>query len=108
MIVGVGPVLVVIVRFAIAPEMIERFVGLVTDNARLSRLLEPGCQRFDVLRPADGSSQIVLYELYASTEDFDDHLARPHFIAFDTATRSMVIEKRVERFEMVDPALSQR
>jgi len=96
--------LVIIVRFTILPDMIDAFVNLVMENASLSKTLERGCQRFDVLRPDDGAAQIVLYELYDSADDFQDHLTRPHFAAFDTATQSMVIEKRVERFEMVDPA----
>ena len=92
--------LAIIVRFKILPEKIEGFADLVKENARLSKALEPGCKRFDVLRPNDGTSQIVLYELYQSSEDFQDHLVRPHFVAFDEATRSMVIDKRVERFEL--------
>jgi (4S)-4-hydroxy-5-phosphonooxypentane-2,3-dione isomerase len=94
--------LAIIVRFTIVPEMMDCFVDLVRENARLSVSVEPGCERFDVLVPRDRKAEIVLYELYNSTEQFNDHLSRPHYLTFDAATRSMVVEKRVERFELAN------
>ena len=98
---AVDGVLAIIVRFTIAPESIDRFLALVSDNARLSKQLEPGCQRFDVLRPETGASLVVLYELYRTAEDFADHLTRPHYLEFDAATRAMVSDKKIERLGLL-------
>ena len=45
-----------------------------------------------------GQPDVLLYEIYTDRAAFDAHLASPHFLAFDTATRDIVTKKTVGEF----------
>src|SRR5262245_61337226 len=87
------------VAFELEEGAFDTFFRLVKENAAQSVKLEPGCIRFDVLVPlaAPGSS-VLLYEIYATREDFTRHLSMPHYLSFDEATRAMVLSKTVANF----------
>lgn len=93
----------VIVSFDVAAGDFAYFSEMVRENARLTVANEEGCLRFDVLTSSRSQSRVVLYELYRSEEDFEAHLAMPHFIEFDAASRGMVKDKAVERFRCEAP-----
>jgi quinol monooxygenase YgiN len=87
------------VAFELKPGERDRFLELVRANAAASLRDEPGCLRFDVLIPlAQGRAEVFLYEVYANRVAFDAHLASPHFLQFDTATRDMVAAKTIAEF----------
>jgi len=83
------------VRFEVDPADFAGFLAEVTENARFSVAIEPGCLRFDVLVPEAGAGPVLLYEIYATAEDFDLHLAADHYLRFDAATKAMVRGKTV-------------
>lgn len=89
------------VRFVLRPGALPAFLPLVEANAATSVREEPGCLRFDVCTPEAGGpgdgDEVFLYELYEDAAAFDAHLATPHFLAFDAATRDLVADKRVAR-----------
>ena len=95
------------VAFAVRPDCRLPFLKLVSENAAASLRLEAGCLRFDVLVPlAGGDPDILLYEVYADRAAFKAHLASPHFLSFDAATRDMVVGKTIAEFSLLAPALS--
>lgn len=88
---------VVIVFFQVRPEFRDPFREAVLANAAASLRDEPGCVTFDVCEDAAG--EFFLYELYTSARAFDEHLAMPHFKAFDAQCREWVVSRRVQRYE---------
>lgn len=86
---------VVVVEFEVRAEARERFLALVRDNAATSHRDEPGCRQFDVCLDPQSPTTVFLYELYDDRAAFDRHLTLPHFRAFDAATGSLVLSKRV-------------
>jgi autoinducer 2-degrading protein len=78
----------VFVSFRIKPEYWALFVTAVLANASQDA----------------GASEILLYEVYTDAAAFEQHLAAPHFLAFDAAASDWVVEKRVRRLERIDPA----
>lgn len=94
------------VTFEIDNERFEVFLPLMHENAQASVREEPGCLRFDVLLPIEDSARrtVFLYEVYESRAAFDAHLASPHFLSFDEATRDMIIAKSVTIFEAFENA----
>lgn len=84
------------------------FLRHVGDNAGASVRDEPGCRRFDVLVPEsetqDGTSRVVLYELYDSPECFDAHLRTPHYQVFEEATKGLVSGRSVRRLGLNEHA----
>jgi len=85
----------IIVEFVVKPGAMAAFLPLMLDNARASLEHEPGCERFDVLRPQDEDDRILLYEIYDDRAAFEAHCTAEHFTAFDRATREMVARKTV-------------
>ena len=78
----------------------DAFSNAIEPNAAASRK-EPGCHRFDVCYADDGK-KIFLYELYDDEAAFKAHLATPHFATFADAIKSIVSNKRLERFQLSD------
>jgi len=88
---------VIAVTFVLHPGVMEKFMPLMLDNAQKSRTLEPGCDRFDVCAAAGDTERVFLYEIYKDEAAFAAHLKAPHFLEFDTATRAMIKERKVDK-----------
>jgi (4S)-4-hydroxy-5-phosphonooxypentane-2,3-dione isomerase len=96
---------IVTVLFKIHPAHYSEFVIAIKDNAQASLSAEPGCHQFDVCEGSDAQKpEIFLYEVYASKEAFQAHLAMPHFAQFNTLTAPWVADKTVAVFERILPS----
>jgi quinol monooxygenase YgiN len=94
----------ILVRFRIADGNMATFMPLMIENAEASRREEPGCERFDVLRPGDEKDCILLYEIYRDRAAFDEHCASAHFKHFDAATKNLIAEKQVTVLDLLAEA----
>ena len=95
--------LAVIVQFHLRPAFMDAFTAAIVDNARASRLSEPGCRQFDVCRDPAAPQLFFLYELYDDEEAFQVHLATSHFKAMDELTAAWVERKTVWRYQRISP-----
>ncbi|HEY1325361.1 MAG TPA: putative quinol monooxygenase [Casimicrobiaceae bacterium] len=92
---------VVWVELTVRPAAMTRFAELVRANAAASLRDEPGCRRFDVLRPTtDDVGAIALYEIYDSEAAFAAHMQTVHYRAFAEATADMTQHKVVRTFHL--------
>ena len=98
--------LVVHVELEIDPKLLDAFLSLITENARLSLACEPGCHQFDVTQDPHAPHKITLYELYADSIAFDIHKQTLHYLAFDSATEGMIISKTVRLLNRIFPSLT--
>jgi quinol monooxygenase YgiN len=96
--------LVVLVEFRLHPGKAAAFWPVVMANARASVRDEPGCRRFDVLTPEQGSDPdtVWLYEIYDDAAAFAAHLASPHFKIFAAASEPLIATRRVLRLDLVE------
>ena len=92
--------LVLVVEMRIRSGKTEEFMPFVLENARRSVADEPGCRRFDVLLPAEGTDRVVLYEIYDGENAYDAHRTTDHYIEFKAATRDLLAEAIVQRFSL--------
>jgi quinol monooxygenase YgiN len=90
---------IVTVNFQIQPGQIDLFMERMQANAAESLKIEAHCLQFDVCVSKADPSHVFLYEVYRSSQDFDDHLKMPHFLGFNAQTASQVINKTVAFFE---------
>jgi (4S)-4-hydroxy-5-phosphonooxypentane-2,3-dione isomerase len=96
---------IVAVVFNIHAAHYRAFIDAVVGNARTSVEAEAGCHQFDVCEaPGANAHQVFLYEVYGSPEDFQAHLATPHYLQFNALTAPWVIDKKVNLFERISPA----
>ena len=89
---------VVVVTFQIKPGMMDSFLPATWSNAATSLARESGCHRFDVCTDPNRPDEVFLYEIYASPEAFEAHLASDHFTGFDRLARPMVAGKDVRTY----------
>ncbi|WP_299920836.1 putative quinol monooxygenase [uncultured Pelagimonas sp.] len=81
---------VVTVTIQVKPGQMAAFLPKMTENARLSRETEVGCQQFDICRDGD---TVFLYEVYDDRAAFDAHLATTHFQTFMGQVDAMLVDK---------------
>jgi (4S)-4-hydroxy-5-phosphonooxypentane-2,3-dione isomerase len=90
---------VITVEFVVQREHVARFAELLFDNARTSLSAEAGCRVFDVCTWAQDDTRFFLYEVYDDAAAFEQHLASPHFKAFDAEVRPWVATKAVQALD---------
>ena len=95
---------VVLVRFTLEPGVRAEFEALVKHNATASVRDEPGCRRFDVLTPRDGTDEVVLYEIYDDRDAFEAHRRMPHYLAFKEATEGLVRSLHIDELDLSENA----
>lgn len=95
---------VILAEFEILPGHAATFIRHARANAAASVRDEPGCRRFDVLLPEDAAERIALYEIYRDRAAFEAHVSTPHFAAFDAATKPLVRNRLMRRFDLHEHA----
>jgi autoinducer 2-degrading protein len=81
----------VIVSLRVKPDLVDRFLEVMGENARASRRDEPGCLRFDVHRDNDDPNHFLLYELYADERAFTEaHRGAPHYQRWRAASAELL------------------
>jgi quinol monooxygenase YgiN len=86
---------VVIADFQVKPGRLEEFVEIAKVDAAASVANEPGCQRFDVNTPHDGSDRVNLHEIYENESAFNTHLETPHLKAFREGIAALVADRNI-------------
>jgi (4S)-4-hydroxy-5-phosphonooxypentane-2,3-dione isomerase len=91
-----------IVEFELQPGAAESFDRLLRPHAEASLKTEPGCRRFEILRPIreDGTledDRRVLFELYADDAAYRAHIATPRLAEVRKAYEPLVRNKRAVR-----------
>jgi autoinducer 2-degrading protein len=71
---------VVCVTVHVTSEHVQPFIQATLENARQSRLSEPGNVRFDVLQAESDPARFFLYEVYREKDDFARHQQTPHYL----------------------------
>lgn len=98
---------VIWVDFEINPDQLEVFEGLLRENVKATLANEPGCRRFDVLKPESSPSSISLYEIYDDEAAFRVHLESNHYRSFATAAAPIILAKSVRSFHLQQHAASE-
>ncbi len=89
-----------IVDFEIKPETADKFLGLITENARCSVADEPGCQVFDVLKVREQPDRVMLYEIYDNEAAFQAHIKMAHVTSFFAAAKDMIVKQTAYRLDL--------
>ena len=98
----------IIVEFKLKPGQQEPFEELIRAHAKASLEQEPGCMRFDVLRPfeKDGSPVhdcIWLAELYKDEAAVKEHEATERLAVLGEKVGPMVLSRRLVYGSVIAP-----
>lgn len=69
-----------IVTIETPPDLVDKFIALITEAAEAARTLEPGCRRFEVSQWSDRPNVFTLAELYDDYAALEAHRLTPHFL----------------------------
>lgn len=95
--------LVNLVRVRVQPEVRERLMPAMLENARQS-VLEDTCYQFDVIQSRDDENEFVFYEVYKNEEALATHRETPHFLAYFDLIQEL--GDRVERTPLLYEIIS--
>ena len=92
--------LTIIVEFETLDGCEEQFTALIRDHARRTLNEEPGCLRFEVIKPIerDGTpipNRVMVNELYAHEAALTAHEANPRMPGLQAATRPLLKSRRL-------------
>ncbi len=101
------PRITVIVDYEINDGSAEAFETVIRDHARRTLIEEPGCIRFDVLRPRDGAgallkNRIMLVEVYADDAAFAAHGDSARLAALRPVLAPLTKSRHLTVAEMID------
>jgi len=84
-----------VVEIRTHPGQRDAFLARLRQHRENVLAHEPGCERFDILLPAeDDGGSCFLYELYSDETAFEDHNAAPYFQAYRADTAAMIASRR--------------
>ena len=89
----------IIVEFETVEGRFDEFAAIMRDHARRTRAEEPGCLRFEVIRPVerDGApipNRLIVNELYEDEKAVAAHEANPRLAALRATIASMLVSRR--------------
>jgi quinol monooxygenase YgiN len=90
-------VLVLVVEVQVKPEMRERFLEVIKEDAQHSEEREPGCHRFDVLEDLEKPNTFLYYEVYKDEAALAAHRETPHFKAYAEHVPELMAAPAVRR-----------
>ena len=95
-----------IVRIAeieVFPQYLEEYLTFANEVDRLSIEREPGVICLFPMQSAEDSCQIRILEIYASEEDYQQHLKTDHFQKYKQGTLHMVKDLKLPTMKPLDP-----
>ncbi|MEM9782226.1 MAG: putative quinol monooxygenase [Pseudomonadota bacterium] len=93
----------VTVEFTLHPGAADAFMPRMRQQRDDSLRLEDGCSIFEIWTGADHPDTVYLYEIYASAEAFEIHLASAHFRAFAKDIEPLVAARTLKRWDRREP-----
>lgn len=89
------PKVAVVVDFTIIPEHVAAFEAAIRDHAAKTLATEPGCERFDVMRPVKTDNRFMLYELYRDEAAFEEHGKTPRLAALRETYKDWIEARKI-------------
>ena len=91
-----------VVKLTIQEGKMEEFLGIVRAHGARSLELEPGCLRFDVLRPRESPDTVFLYEVYSDDEALQTHWDSDRMAAYRERTRELITAREASRCSLLE------
>lgn len=89
-----------IAKIKVDSNQLERYKVALNMQMNTAIELEPGVLSYTVVADKKDSSSITIFEVYASLEAYQSHIATPHFKKYKETVKDMVLS-----LELVDTEL---
>lgn len=98
------PGLIRIAELDIAPQHLDKYLTLLTEEADASVRLEPGVIAIFPMVQEQSPTAMRILEIYASQRAYESHLKSAHFLKYKKATLHMVKALRLVDMQAIDAA----
>ena len=89
-----------IAKIKVDSNKLERYKVALNEQINTAIELEPGVLSYTVVADKKDSSSITIFEVYASLEAYQSHIATPHFKKYKETVKDMVLS-----LELIDTEL---
>ena len=89
-----------IAKIKVDSNQLERYKVALNEQMNTAIELEPGVLSYTVVADKKDSSSITIFEVYASLEAYQSHIATPHFKKYKETVKDMVLS-----LELIDTEL---
>ncbi len=79
----------------------EAFLRHALENARAALRDEPDCHEFRVMIAQGDADTFHFFEAYSDAAALESHRETPHYEAFRAATDDMVVERTIQRLDLL-------
>ena len=79
----------------------EAFLRHALENARAALRDEPDCHAFRVMTAEGDADTFHFFEVYSDAAALESHRETPHYKALRAATDAMVVERTIQRLELL-------
>ena len=96
------PKFAIVATLDIAPGWRDEFLSLLMAHKARCLKDEPGTIQFEVLRPLDDSTKVMLHEVYRDEAAFDAHSEGPSITRLREEATGMVVSRSLTRCTLLD------
>ena len=90
-----------IAKIKVDPNQLELYQVALKEQMNAAIQLEPGVLSYTVVADKKDASSITIFEVYASLEAYQSHIATPHFKKYKETVKDMVLTLELIDTELV-------
>ncbi|HBS53056.1 MAG TPA: antibiotic biosynthesis monooxygenase [Flavobacterium sp.] len=90
-----------IAKIKVDANQLERYQVALKEQMNAAIQLEPGVLSYTVAADKKDASSITIFEVYASLEAYQSHIATPHFKKYKETVKDMVLSLELIDTELV-------
>ena len=90
-----------IAKIKVDANQLERYQVALKEQMNAAIQLEPGVLSYMVVADKKDASSITIFEVYASLEAYQSHIATPHFKKYKETVKDMVLSLELIDTELV-------
>ena len=90
-----------IAKIKVDANQLERYQVALKEQMNAAIQLEPGVLSYTVVADKKDESSITIFEVYASLEAYQSHIATPHFKKYKETVKDMVLSLELIDTELV-------
>ena len=90
-----------VAKIKVDANQLERYEVTLKEQMNAAIQLEPGVLSYMVVADKKDASSITIFEVYASLEAYQSHIATPHFKKYKETVKDMVLSLELIDTELV-------
>jgi quinol monooxygenase YgiN len=90
-----------IAKIKVDANQLERYQVALKEQMNAALQFEPGVLSYTVVADKKDASSITIFEVYASLEAYQSHIATPHFKKYKETVKDMVLSLELIDTELV-------